>query len=247
MSALETGNAGLRGSDGEPHLSDAGRSSFSHKTKSVAAADEIRKRILSGQYAPGAPLRQDSLAADLGMSRIPIREALVLLESEGVVRILPHRGAVVSQLSLDEIEELFNMRMLLEPFILRRSAPSLTSGDFASLKRVLEQYAASLQDTNASRWNDLNAEFHLLLYRHARSPRVVTTVATLLQECDRHTRLQLTNIAGGRERAVAEHTELLRLCELRAFDTAAELMKEHIRQIGADLIGILESNKPATE
>lgn len=76
-----------------------------HKTMASAAAEEIRNRILSGVYSPGLQLRQDGLAADLGMSRIPIREALVQLESEGLLKILPHRGAVVAQLTADEIEE----------------------------------------------------------------------------------------------------------------------------------------------
>lgn len=213
---------------------------FNHKTKSIAAADEIRKRILEGRYAPGYQLRQDFLASDLSMSRIPIREALVLLESEGMIKILPHRGAVVYKLSLDEIEELFNMRALLEPFLLRRSAPNLSPDDFASLHKMLVRYEASLRETDSSLWNDLNAQFHLLLYSRAKSPRMLSTVTNLLQECDRHTRLQLSNIAGGRERAVAEHTELLRLCELRAFDTASELMREHVRQIGMDLVSILQ-------
>ena len=180
------------------------------------------------------------------MSRIPIREALVLLESEGMVRISPHRGAIVAELSFEEIEELFNMRMLLEPFLLRKSAPLLTPADFETVAGMVEHYAASMHAAEAAKWNDLNLEFHTYLYRYARSPRILSTVTTLLKECDRHTRLQLSNIPGGRERAVAEHRELLRLCELGTFDAAAELMKEHIRQIGSALIEFLQDNSRVT-
>ena len=78
-----------------------------HRTMALAAADELRRRVLDGVYPGGHPLRQDALAAELGISRIPLREALVQLESEGLVKILPHRGAVVAEASADEIAELF--------------------------------------------------------------------------------------------------------------------------------------------
>ena len=96
-----------------------------HVTMSAAAADKLRRRILDGTLPAGFQLRQDLLAEELGISRIPIREALVQLEAEGLVRIIPHRGAVVSELSLSEIEELFELRALIEPHLLRRSAALL--------------------------------------------------------------------------------------------------------------------------
>lgn len=210
-----------------------------HKTMASAAAEEIRSRILSGDYPPGFQLRQDGLAADLGMSRIPIREALVQLESEGLLKILPHRGAVVVQLTADEIEELFNMRLLLEPFLFERSAPLLTREDFASLHRIQARYAKSIDTHDIDAWNEINTEFHLFLYRHASSPRIVLTVQNLLVECDRHTRIQLSAIRGDRERAVAEHSELLRLCEAGEFAEGARLMHRHIDHIRAGLVALL--------
>lgn len=213
--------------------------SLKHKTMASAAAEEIRNRILSGSYPPGFQLRQDGLAGDLGMSRIPIREALVQLESEGLLRILPHRGAIVVQLTAEEIEELFNMRLLLEPFLFKRSAPLLTKEDFKVLHHIQTRYAKSIDKLDIDVWNELNTEFHLTLYRHARSPRVVLTVHNLLVECDRHTRIQLSTIRGDRERAVAEHAELLRLCEQGAFEEGASLMHAHINHIRAGLVALL--------
>lgn len=213
--------------------------SLKHKTMASAAAEEIRNRILSGDYAPGFQLRQDGLAGDLGMSRIPIREALVQLESEGLLKILPHRGAIVVQLTADEIEELFNMRLLLEPFLFKRSAPLLTNEDFKALHEIQGRYAKSMGTLDIDVWNELNTEFHLTLYRHARSPRIVLTVQNLLVECDRHTRIQLSTIRGDRERAVAEHSELLRLCEQGAFEEGAHLMQAHIDHIRAGLVALL--------
>lgn len=214
-----------------------------HKTMASAAAEEIRNRILSGIYSPGLQLRQDGLAADLGMSRIPIREALVQLESEGLLKILPHRGAVVAQLTADEIEELFNMRLLLEPFLFKRSAPRLTDEDFTALHAVLDRYAKSIDELEMDVWNELNTEFHLVLYRRADSPRIILTVQNLLAECDRHTRIQLSNIRGDRARAVAEHAELLRLCEQGEFERGAQLMYWHIDHIREGLVTLLRDDR----
>lgn len=219
-------------------MTAAGKS-IKHKTMASAAAEEIRNRILSGAYPPGFQLRQDGLAGDLGMSRIPIREALVQLESEGLLKILPHRGAVVVELTVDEIEELFNMRLLLEPFLFKRSVPLLTQADFKALRDIQVQYAQSIDGLDIDAWNELNMDFHLTLYRHARSPRIVQTVQNLLVECDRHTRIQLSTIRGDRERAVAEHAELLRLCEDAAYEEAVSLMYRHIDHIRLGLVALL--------
>jgi DNA-binding GntR family transcriptional regulator len=217
--------------------------SLKHKTISTAAAEEIRRRILGGIFPPGFQLRQEELAREFGISRIPIREALLLLENEGIVKISPHRGATVVELSTEEIEELFNMRILLEPFLFERSAPLLTPADYKDLQSILKRYAASINERDIASWNDLNAEFHLLLYKHARSPRMLTTVQNLLNECDRHTRIQLSNIAGDRERAVKEHRELVRLCEESKFSEGAQLMREHIDHIRVGLLELLNARR----
>lgn len=209
-----------------------------HKTMSEAAAAEIRERILDGTYSPGMHLRQDVLAAELGMSRIPIREALLLLESEGLLNILPHRGAVVVKLSAEEIEELFNMRLLLEPFLFLRSAPRLTSADFSKLTKILSEYSAAIEEVNVNTWNDLNTEFHMTIYKYASSPRIVATVRNLLAECDRHTRIQLTSITADRKRAVREHRKILKLCKQGRYEEGVQLMKDHIDHIRLALLDL---------
>src|SRR5262245_1526124 len=96
------------------------------KTVVDLAVEELRDRILRGRYPEGSPLRQDALASDLGVSRIPIREALRQLEVEGLVTFSPHAGAVVSMLSLDEIWELFELRAMLESDLMRKAVPNMT-------------------------------------------------------------------------------------------------------------------------
>jgi DNA-binding GntR family transcriptional regulator len=213
-----------------------------HRTVSAAVADDLRRRIVDGEFASGFQLRQDALAAEFGVSRIPVREALMQLEAEGLVKIHPHRGAIVSELSMEEIADLFELRAILEPRLLRASAPRLTEEDYRRLKAILKEFSAALKARHVSRWGELNTELHMVLYRHAGQPRSLAIVANLLQECDRHTRLQLS-LEGKRERAETEHAELIRLCAAGEVETACGLLKTHIENVGRSLKDFLEERQ----
>lgn len=215
-----------------------------HRTISSAVAEELRRRIVNGEFSSGFQLRQDALAAEFGVSRIPVREALMQLEAEGLVKIHPHRGAIVSELSADEVEELFELRALLEPRLLKASARHLTEDDYRRLNDILMEYSAELRANHVSRWGELNSEFHRVLYRHARQPRALAIVANLLQECDRHTRLQLS-LTGGMERAETEHAEIVKLCAEGKTAAACALLKTHIENVGKSLREFLKERHKA--
>jgi DNA-binding GntR family transcriptional regulator len=212
--------------------------SIKHKTMALAALETMRKRILDAHYPPGHQLKQEGLAQELGMSRIPIREALLMLENEGLVRMLPHRGAVVAELTFEEIDEIFSMRLLMEPCLLERSAPKLEAEDFRELHEIQVRYVQSLERNDITNWNSINKEFHMRLYRHADSPRMMTLVANLLTESEIHTRVQLVGIPGDRERATAEHLALLQLCEAGRAEEAVTLLRAHIDHIRRGLLSM---------
>lgn len=212
--------------------------SLQHKTMALAAAEEIRQRILGAVYVPGAQLKQEALAREFGMSRIPIREAFLILEREGLVRMLPHRGAVVADLTFEEVDELFSMRMLMEPWLLKRSVEKLTRSDFAELHDIQDRYSQSLASNDTGKWNGLNKALHMTLYRHADSPRMLSLVGNLLNECDIHTRIQLLAIPGDRERAVADHYTLLELCESGRHGEAVEHLHAHLDHIRQGLLAM---------
>lgn len=212
-----------------------------HRTMALAAADELRRRILSGEFPEGFQLKQDALAEDFGMSRIPIREALVQLESEGFVKILPHRGALVAELSPAEIGELFELRALLEPRLLRRSAPRLTPDDYAALDGINAVYSAEMRTMNPGRWGELNTRLHLRLVSRADQPRTLAIVTALLQNTDRYTRLQLSLTRGGRERAIDEHAALVRHCRDGDVPAACKLLTAHIRHAEAELVEFIKA------
>ncbi len=210
-----------------------------HKTVTAAAVEAIRRRILDGSYATGMKLQQDMIAAELGISRIPVREALFQLDAEGLVTIEPQRGATVSPLSPERMTETLELRAILEPYLLRHSAPNLTEADFIALAGLLEEYSGTIEANEVNRWGELNTAFHLGLYARANRPRALATVAMLLRESDRYTRLQLAASVEYQQRAQLEHWELLRLCRMRSQDAAAALMEAHIRHVLDTLAAIL--------
>jgi DNA-binding GntR family transcriptional regulator len=214
------------------------RKSARHRTVAAAVAEALRRRILDGSFPAGAQLRQDALAEEFGVSRIPIREALVQIEAEGLVRILPHRGAVVAALSADEIDEVFALRAELEPVLLLRSAPLLTDADYDELRRLRDAYSDDLSAGRIAGWGAHNTRFHLALYQHAGRPRTLALVANLLQECDRHTRLHLS-LPGTVARARTDHAALLDLCAAGHAAAAATLLRAHVETAAAALRALL--------
>jgi DNA-binding GntR family transcriptional regulator len=218
--------------------------SLLHKTISGATAAELRQRILNGALPAGIALRQTALAEEFGISRIPLREALLQLEAEGLVKIVPHRGAIVSEISSADVTEVFELRLLLEPRLLKWSAPNLRPQNYARLRAILAEYGAELRSDNASRWGELNTAFHSELYSQAGRPRSLAVVANLMQESDRLTRMQLT-FTDGRERAEIEHAALVDLCEAGEVQKAAALLRSHIENVHKTLQAFLGSHRPA--
>ncbi len=212
--------------------------SLKHRTLSSAIVERLRQTILDGTHAAGTQLRQDHLAENFGVSRIPVREALFQLESEGLVRIIPHKGAIVSGLSLDEINDVFDLRAMLEPRLLAWSAPMLDAADLEGLDEIQAIFRAAIAAREVATYGELNARFHTALYARANLPRSLLIVTGLLQTSDRYTRLQLSS----REamiRAESEHAELIALCRSRAFDEACALLKCHVETVRGDLVHLL--------
>ncbi|WP_457106887.1 GntR family transcriptional regulator [Methylobacterium sp. P5_C11] len=219
-------------SPGVPELPAPDR--LRHKTVAAAVADSLRQQILNGDLPAGAQLRQDALAEAFGISRIPVREALLQLEATNLVKIMPHRGAVVTGLSLLEVEDIFQLRVQLEPQLLLLSAPHLTPDDLRNLDVVSKEYGTALETGQVLRWGDLNRRFHLDLLRHADRPRSLSIVSGLLQDCERPTRLQI-GTSEDATRAVREHAEILALCAARKGEEAAASLRHHIEHIADTL------------
>lgn len=211
-------------------------------TVAAATVDGIRERILDRTYAEGEQLRQDVLAADMGVSRIPVREALRQLEAEGLVTFNPHRGAVVSSLSIAEIEELFALRAKLEGDMLRRAVPLLTEDDLERAEEILDEYEAAFGRGDVAAWGDLNWQLHSTLYAAARRPVTMGVVERLHLHTNRYARMQLA-LTHGESRAKDEHRAIVAAARKRAPGRASSLLSAHILGAGRSLVRFLHGER----
>lgn len=214
------------------------------QTIASMTVEALRDRILRGDYPEGEPLRQDALADDLGVSRIPVREALRQLEAEGLVTFSPHRGAVVSSLSLDEIDELFELRAEIECDLLRRAIPRMGSEQLDRAIEVLDEFEDALKAREAMRWGPLNWHFHAALYAPANRNLTMGVLQKLHQHSDRYFRMQVL-LAHGGERANAEHRSIAGAVRAKDVDSATQLMRAHILGAGASLLALLHEQRGA--
>lgn len=199
-----------------------------HKTRTQIVVEVLREKILSGDIAAGQPLRQSALAESLNVSRIPVREALVQLEAEGLVKFEAHKGATATELSVEQVTELFELRALIETDLLRKAIPNLSVDDLAQAKAVLNEMEVAFRQTDSvASWSELNTRFHTCLYQAAERPHTLEVVHGLNTHCDRYIRLQLL-LAGGIPRAESDHRKLLDFCEQKQIDEATSLLKDHI-------------------
>ncbi|MEP6732462.1 MAG: GntR family transcriptional regulator [bacterium] len=201
--------------------------------------DSLRDRILRGHFPEGKPLRQDAIAAELGVSRIPVREALRQLESEGLVIFSPHRGAVVSTFSLEEIAEMFELRAEIESDLIRRAVPLMTAEDDSRVREILDGYEIALQSGEVALWGQLNWQLHSTLYAPCDRQFTLGIVKKLHQHSDRYLRMQLS-LTHGETRARQEHRAIAAAARKRDARKASQLMREHILDAGKTLIAFLE-------
>jgi len=193
------------------------------------AYETIREAILSGRYAPGQRLLADDLASEIGTSRMPVREALQRLEVAGLVSITPHRGAVVNELSKQDIVEIYHIRAVLEGLAARLAAPHLVSADHARLNALIDDMAAAVTaGPNLKQVLRVNRDFHDVIWQAARAPRLhdllenlyiasqrfrnisIRLPGRLSQIVDEHRRIAQALAAGdpaGAERFANEHHE----------------------------------------
>jgi DNA-binding GntR family transcriptional regulator len=199
---------------------------------SAAVVERLREKIVNGELREGQQLRQDAIAADFQISRIPVREALSHLAAEGLIKIVANRGAVVSALSPEEIGELFETRAVLECYMLRQAIPNLKEADFARAADILRQFEESLEDeSEAKSWGHWNWLFHSALYAPANRPVMLGFVKTINHNCDRYTRLHLV-FTRNQHLAGEAHRKLLEACRTRDPQTASDALWSHIMDAG---------------
>ena len=201
-------------------------------------ADSLRVEILRGKLQGGQPLKQDEIAAQFGVSKIPVREALMQLKAEGLVTFYPNRGAFVSKLSAAEADEIYVMRIALEKEILARAIPHLTVSHFKQAGEILSVID---REENIAKWGELNWEFHSTLYWPANLPRVMQTIQTLHTNIARYLVLYLAGM-DYQKKSQREHRALLQACRAGEVEKAKDILDDHLSSASMHLIKFL--NKP---
>ncbi len=146
-------------------------------------AQGLRDRLRTGALAPGTVLSQSDIAAEYGVSRIPVRDALHILSTEGLVE-LGVTGAVVTGLSIPELQELYEMREALEPVVTAIAVPNVGRAEIARMTALLGEMEA--EGTSPADWLEANARFHALVYERADRPRMVALTEQLRRLTDRY-------------------------------------------------------------
>lgn len=211
---------------------------------SNAVADDLRKRILGGDIPGGEQLRQEMLAAEYDVSRMPVREALKQLEAEGLVVFSPYRGAEVTSLSPDAIAEVFDLRALIEPDVLRLAIPHLRKADIAAAEKNARAFDRALHGSgkDVGELGRYNWALHAALYRPANRERTMQFLQTLHYHAERHTRLHVI-LAHGRQRASDDHRKLIEYSRQGEIKMACKLLREHIKAAEDDLLTFLKEQR----
>ena len=190
-------------------------------------ADSLRERILNGEFKEGEQLVQEAIAAEYEVSRMPVREAFRQLEAAGLISNRLHHGAVVTELPLDQIGELFDLRAFLEGEILALSAPRATEESIENARAILAKLEEAYHKNDIGSWGRLNWDFHRSLYVTADRVQTMATIQFINVQTDRYIRLQMF-LTDALEQAELEHRELFRLYAERDAERAVPYLRAHI-------------------
>lgn len=195
----------------------------------------LRANIVSGALPAGAPLKQEELSGRFGVSMGSLREALRTLHADGLVTMLPNRGAQVSELSAAEAGEIFDIRTMLELGALDLSLLNLTEKDLGAAEKILNRMDAA---KDAAKWADLNLRFHETLYRAAERPRLLGLIANLHDNVGRYMRLYLDTLHF-QSASQEEHRALLTAIREKRPDAAREILRGHMGHARDQLVHYL--------
>jgi DNA-binding GntR family transcriptional regulator len=195
-------------------------------TAQQAVHAALRREILSGELRPGQAVPQEAVASRFGVSRVPVREALKILEGEGLVTYAPHRGYAVAELSVDDLVEVYRIRTLLEGEAVRAAVPRLTDDDLERLAVLTAECEAADQALDVTTMTAANRDLHFALFELAGLPRLVRLLGALWDATDVYRSVYYAD-ADSRAVVVAEHREVLEALRRRDASLAVAVLDEH--------------------
>ena len=187
---------------------------------------ELRSDIVLGHLAPGSQVVQEALAQRYGVSRVPLREALKILEGEGLVTYHPHRGYFVMELSVDDLAEVYRLRSLLEAEALRVWVPHVTDADLVEVRQLLAEVERSSGTADLVSLTRANRAFHFAMFERSGMPRLVRVLHQLWDATDVYRAIYFRS-ESNRARIEGEHRELLAALEARDGEAAVVAQESH--------------------
>lgn len=209
------------------------------------AADQVRQGILVGDLPAGARILVDDLAEDLGISPIPVREALRVVATEGLVLPTVRRGYTVAPARVEDLRDTYRLRLILEPLAVRLAVPRLSAADVAELAREVELMSKALRQSDWSEHHVHHRAFHFGIYNRCASPWLLRFTEMLWANSQRY-QYMTVRLKGELRQRLAEHRQIFEAIEARDGERAAELMHDHLTQaekpIEAFLIKLTEDD-----
>jgi DNA-binding GntR family transcriptional regulator len=191
------------------------------------AAERLREGILAGDLPAGERIHLDAIAQSLGMSAIPLREALRVLGGEGLVVPSPHRGYTVAPVTVADLDEIYRMRLLLEPLAVKLGVPHLRGSDHVFLAEQLDRFERAYREENWADYRIHHRAFHFGIYDRSNAAWLLRFTDVLWLNIERYQRMTAL-IAGELEQRMSEHRQILAACIAADGDRAAELMHDHL-------------------
>lgn len=213
------------------------------RNNSISAREKtyefLKEKVLSGQFRPGDRLTEEYLAAELGVSRTPVREALHKLEREGLVRPLETRGFCVPRDTREEIEEVFELRTILEGYALRTVCRHIKKETLNKLDAIIEKAEKAYQGRKIDDVFKYNTQFHDTLHGLiAHKPRLLALMVDLRQYILRYRKDTLQHMQGAR-RSIDGHRKIMMSLRLGDEDLCERIMREHVQEARADALHTL--------
>lgn len=213
----------------------------SYRTLQELVTDRIREAILRGWLKPGERLDQAEIAERFQVSRMPVREALRTLEAEGLVKFYPHRGVEVCELSPEEIEEIYQIRIALEAMAVQLAVPRFNEEADRRLSAILQEMEEVADDPPA--WTTLNHRFHKELYALSGRVRLCGIIESLRNTVQPYVARDVSHPARARV-AMQEHREVLEACRAGDANLAAQLISQHLKHVCDSVIASMRAKKP---
>lgn len=205
---------------------------------------KIRDKIFSGEFEQGMPLRQEKIAAMLGVSRLPVREALTRLEVEGIVNLRPRQGFVVAQLRIEDIGEVFDLRAVLEEHAAYISTTMRTEEDIGAIRAIVEDMEKIRPGSNRDLmdFSALNRAFHERLFAISKRQMTCNLLTTLQNSAERYVRMGARLVSDLTE-AHKEHRAIFEAFAQGDARKASRASRIHVQNTGARLVTVLKKER----